>query len=260
MTTEIGTALERLTADRPPEGLAMFPAVVGGIPDVVTEYDDAIAALEHARAIVLRDPEQAQEASVLLAAAKKRVRLIKDDKDGPRRKVTDPLGVVVNFWNGLWKRPMDAWQSTSTILDTKVIEFAAAAERERLRAVNEAAAAAAAAQAVLNAQTEKLAAKAEKAGDLATADAIRANTPTVQARAVAEPLKLAGTSIRDYWSGRVDHFDQLVQAVAAGEQPLTLLLPNQSALDALADQSKQLLAIPGVTAVKTQGTVSRGKR
>jgi len=257
MHTEIGTALDRLTTERPPEGLTMYPAVVGGIPEVIEEYDRATDALAEANAITTED---AQAASEMLAAAKRRARLIKDDKDGPRRKVTDPLGTVVSFWNALWKRPLDAWQSTATVLDTKVIEFASAAERERVRRCNAAAAEAAAAQALLDKANEKLAAKAEKTGDLATADAIRANRPVATPAQTAAPLKLTGTAIRDYWAGRVDNFSLLVQAVAAGEMPEALLLPNQGALDAMADQHKELLAIPGVTAVKTQGTVSRGRR
>lgn len=69
------------------------------------------------------------------------------------------------------------------------------------------------------------------------------------------PPKIAGTSVREMWSGRVDSLLALVQHVAANPSLIGLLKADQSAIDALARASKHELRIPGVTAVRN-ATVS----
>lgn len=114
------------------------------------------------------------------------------------------------------------------------------------------------------------AAAAEARGDTETAERLIAApvaAPTVTARPVFVPVApappkpaAAGVSFRDSWTAEVVDLLVLVKAVAGKcptcrctaphpGQPVTLLAPNQAALNGLARSLKGALAIPGVRAV-----------
>lgn len=69
--------------------------------------------------------------------------------------------------------------------------------------------------------------------------------------------KVEGLSFRETYSAEVLNLMTLVKAVAAGQQPIGLLLANQSALDGLARSLKSSMAIPGVRLVVTKTPVTR---
>ena len=74
----------------------------------------------------------------------------------------------------------------------------------------------------------------------------------------AAPPKVQGLAFTSSWKAEVVDLAALVRAVAAGEQPLTMLQPNQVALNQVARALKGALAIPGVKAVETVAPSVRG--
>lgn len=69
--------------------------------------------------------------------------------------------------------------------------------------------------------------------------------------------KVSGLSFREVYKAEVSDLLTLVKAVAAGQQPITLLQANQTALDGMARALKDALAIPGVRLVKDRIAASR---
>mgnify|MGYP001601365998 CR=1 FL=1 len=100
--------------------------------------------------------------------------------------------------------------------------------------------------------------EAETHGDTEAAARILA-APPAPVVVVPEPIfvpspqiempKAEGISTREVWRAEVVDLPALIAAVAAGQQSLALLLPNQVALNQMARAQKGMLAIPGVKAV-----------
>jgi len=101
------------------------------------------------------------------------------------------------------------------------------------------------------AEDEALAAAlhAEKQGEIEEAEAI-INEP-LEVAPIVQPAatKVAGVSYRENWTADITDMMALVKAVAAGEQPLSLLVINMPALNQMARALKAELKIPGVKAV-----------
>ena len=97
-----------------------------------------------------------------------------------------------------------------------------------------------------------LAAEAEAEGDSEAAEAIIAApldvAPVMAQKVAPAPSRL--TAGRSVWSAELVNMQALVKAVAEGKQPITLLLPNQVALNKLASALKQSMNVPGVKAVE----------
>lgn len=105
---------------------------------------------------------------------------------------------------------------------------------------------------------EAEAAAAEAVGDYSAAEAARVALASAPLPALVQPrAPLAGVSVRETWSARVDDLGALVRAAAHHAPWLALVLPNQQALDQQAKSLRQRLAIPGVTAVRSTGIASR---
>lgn len=154
-------------------------------------------------------------------------------------------------------------------------ELRRAAEREtqriREQAEQEARARAAAEQARLQheAETKRLeeAAQLENRGDNAGAERLIAEPLVVGQVAVGvvfTPVpsmppapKVTGVAFPTHWHAEVTDLTALVDAVAVGQQPISLLLPNEQALNQLARALKGTLRIPGVKAVETRTTTVR---
>lgn len=68
--------------------------------------------------------------------------------------------------------------------------------------------------------------------------------------------KPTGVTMRENWSAEVTDLEALVKFAAKFKQ-FALLLPNQTALNALARSQKQAMKIPGVRAVNTPGVAAR---
>lgn len=141
-------------------------------------------------------------------------------------------------------------------------EAEAAAQRECKRKEAEARAQAAAEVKRLQefAEEERLqhALEAEARGDAVMAERLLEEPlPVVEAPPVVvfmpppavDVPKADGLSFRDAWRAEVEDLALLVKAVAAGEAPLTVILPNQPALNQMARALKGALALAGVRAV-----------
>jgi hypothetical protein len=58
--------------------------------------------------------------------------------------------------------------------------------------------------------------------------------------------KAQGVSFRDNWKARVVDKEVLLRAILAGQQPMSLLIPDQKALDGIAKALKGEARVPGV--------------
>lgn len=101
------------------------------------------------------------------------------------------------------------------------------------------------------AEDEQIAAAehAEKQGDKVAAEAII--SAPVEVAPIIQPVapRPDGISYREYWSAQVTDLFALVKAVATGQQPVTLLQPDQVALNKMATALKGAMIIPGVRPV-----------
>jgi hypothetical protein len=96
---------------------------------------------------------------------------------------------------------------------------------------------------------------AEASGDRTRAEALL-EAPVLVASVVPRPVfvaatpvappRLDGISFREQWSAEVVSLAELVQAVASGRAPITLLKPDEVALNAMARALKGAMAVPGV--------------
>jgi len=148
--------------------------------------------------------------------------------------------------------------------ERRAAEEAARVERERRERLAEEAAKAATAALTKVADDEALQAalEAEAAGDVQAADRILAAprpvpvvlpppqfTPPV---AIARPTPV-GLTFSTTWKAQITNPLALVQAIAAGRAPLSLIKAfDQSALDTMARTQKKTLRLPGVVAVETK--------
>ena len=105
-------------------------------------------------------------------------------------------------------------------------------------------------QRALDAQEDE-AQRLEAEGYPAEAAAVRARKPFVAAVTLPEwnPW-LDGESRLERWEAVVRDLKKLVDAVAAGDKELALVLANEPVLNALANSMRQTLDIPGVEAKK----------
>jgi hypothetical protein len=72
--------------------------------------------------------------------------------------------------------------------------------------------------------------------------------PLVVAPPRVEPTfqQAKGVSIATNWRGEVVSLEKLVQAIAAGQASIGLVMPNQTSINALAKATRNTLAIPGI--------------
>ena len=141
-------------------------------------------------------------------------------------------------------------------------EAAQRRERDRLEREARARAAAAAARMTKEAEDRRLAEAiaADERGDTAlAAKLLEAPVPIVAPApppviftppVSVTPPRVEGTAFKSNWKAEVEDLLLLVKAVAAGEQPITLLLPNETALNGLARSLKDAMRVPGVRSVE----------
>jgi len=75
-------------------------------------------------------------------------------------------------------------------------------------------------------------------------------SPVIVPKVKVEAPKLEGTHTREEWSAKVYDFMALVKAVAVGQAPAIMLIPNQTALNQQARSLRGEMRIPGVRAEK----------
>ena len=74
--------------------------------------------------------------------------------------------------------------------------------------------------------------------------------PVIERVKVAEPIKAEGTSVRTYYSAKVDSLKDLVVAVATGLAPIQCLAADMTYLNGRARLEEGAFALPGVSVVK----------
>lgn len=104
------------------------------------------------------------------------------------------------------------------------------------------------------------AANLEKAGESEMAERVL-DEPPMMAPVVLPPTpKVQGITVKKVWKGRFDNLDLVIKAAAEGDRlAKSLLLGNQSALDALARSLKENFKVPGCRAY-TDSSVAAGRR
>jgi len=110
-------------------------------------------------------------------------------------------------------------------------------------------------------RAERARIKAIEKGDVTKVAKLEEKVATIAATVSEAPEvpKAKGFYITEIWTANVVDFMALVKAVAAGKQPLELLLPNQKVLDDLAKGHQANLSVPGVLAVKKDSAGSRAR-
>jgi len=134
---------------------------------------------------------------------------------------------------------------------------AAESERRRLQALADQ-------RALDEAEAAALAGDEERANRIiSTVPVVSAAPPTRETFVPAPPLEqrpvAEGLGFRDNWVAEVDNLLDLVQSVATGAQPLTLVLANTTALNGMARALRQAMKVPGVRAVNKRVTQGRGR-
>jgi hypothetical protein len=87
------------------------------------------------------------------------------------------------------------------------------------------------------------------------------NAPLVVERPAVEPTfqPAKGLSLAATWKGEVTSLDTLVKAIAAGKANISLVMPNEVAINQLARATRGTLQIPGIRFF-TQASVRAGRR
>jgi len=224
------------------------------------EFERAGAQLVLVKTYIKRINEATQPAIEAAHAAHKRALELRGALLGTAHETERALNTAVSTWEAAERRRLEAER--------------AAAEAQRMReeaaaAARAAAATAAAQQAAETAMLEQAAA-AEASGDTATAERLLAQpvavapvapTPvfTPPATTQAAPV-VSGLGFTWYYSSEVVELMDLVQAVAAGTQPLSTLQGNMTTLNGLARSLKDEFRVPGVKLVKDRRAGATGRR
>jgi uncharacterized coiled-coil DUF342 family protein len=145
--------------------------------------------------------------------------------------LTKAEGVIKNQMIG-WQREQERIRKEAEDLARKELEKA---ERARIKAIEKG-------------DVEKVAKLEEKVAGIASAVSSAPAVPQAK-----------GFYITEIWTANVVDLMALVKAVAAGKQPIELLLPNQGALDDMAKAHTTNLAVPGVLAIKKDSAGSRAR-
>lgn len=200
--------------------------------------------------------EQYTESTALLKVIKGRQK----ELDELRRSLTRPLDEAKSRIMNLFKPAADQLAKAEGAIKGAVLTFTKEQERlrreEELRLREEA-----------EKEAERLRKRAEKArakGQEERAEDLETQAETLPVPIVVPQMPAAqGIALRTTWHAAVTDFPELVLAVARtlaglpGGQPITLLIPNMTVLNAQARALKNELSIPGVQAVPDEGVAAR---
>ena len=232
-----------------------FPAQlsVNLLPETKALIQQATALREAGQTITITDTDSYKSAADQLQVIKGLAKRLDTDRKSITKPIDDLKAEVMDFY-----RPATTALTDAETLIKKAIN-AYDHEQDRIRRAQEAAAAEAARK-----EREKLeaqAAKAEAAGKTERAELLQERAASVVAApvAIAEPPKVEGVSKRVTYKAVVVDVMALVKAVAAGTVPVTVLVPDQAALNRMANALKGQLNYPGVTVEAETVISSRSK-
>lgn len=210
------------------------------------EITNAIQALDSASALVVTNQQQYDMAGAFISGLKKR----KSALEKERKEITSPIDEAKKVIMAKFAPHIENIEKAIATINSKMITHYRAEEQKRI------ALEAAAAEKARKEQEklEKRAATAEAKGQFEKAAALQEASTMV----VAAPVEIgtskqtATTTIVTTWSAEVYDKLSLIKAVAAGQVSMSLLEPDQSALNKMAQANKELLNVPGVRAVATE--------
>jgi hypothetical protein len=201
--------------------------------------NEATAILSQAKTYVIQNNDQLQTAASELASIKTKAKQL----DEQRKRMTKPLDDSKKEIMDFFRAPLDFLADAEGIIKHSIAGYQQAQER-----------AAREAQAKLDAearkQQEKLMVRAEKAAESGKEE--KAHELAMQAASVVAPVvaanvdKAQGISTRQNWKAEVTDKMALVQAVAAGKLPISMLDVNMTSLNAIAKATKGEVEYPGV--------------
>jgi hypothetical protein len=226
------------------------------------------ALVDQARSLIVKSPAQYEEAGRIVIAIR-RVRKSIADTFGPIKKKAHAAWLEVLAQEKKHDTPLEAAERQ---LSGIMGNFQAEVEAERQRIAREEAKRREEEQRAAQAKADEERAaqlRLDEDARLAHAAALEAEGKHAEANAVldappppppppappAAPAPVAampeapkadGVSFRQNWKARVVDLQLLLEAVASGRQPLTMIEANQKALDGIAKALKGEARIPGV--------------
>ena len=240
------------------------------IPDIGTIESENLVVVSQTNALEVVNHEDymlaGEQLKTLKGAQKKVVELFREAKDNAfkaHRSITE-----------MERKLLDPLKRAETVCASKVQKYLdaerkrKAEEAERLRKEAEAKAQAEAEAQRKRDEDERLnsAAQLEAQGFSEEAEQILATetpmpivTPVIAAPAEPEMQKVEGLHTRTSYKAEVTNLLLLVQEVAAGRQPVSLLVANEQVLNKMATALKHELKIPGVRVVESSTVVTRSK-
>jgi len=188
---------------------------------------------------VIRTPAQYAQAGEYL----KTVNAMLNDIEAARVRLTGPLNGVVRDLNNdarqLSAKPLHLQQALKRALLAYLTEQQRIQREQQQRADEDA-----------RKSREKLqqqAVTAQAAGRVEKAEVLQSRAEGVVAPIITREIpKVAGLSSRENWYAECTDLGKLVAAVAAGQAPLSLLIPNDKILGAQARSLKADFVAPGV--------------
>lgn len=216
--------------------------------------EQADKALTVPDGVVINNIAGYQQASDTLKEVK---RLIKELTEA-RMKMTRPIDEAKKNITTFFQKPLDHLKRSSETISRCMVEYNQRLEQERQVEEDRLRVAAENETRRLRLLAEKRAQTQEKKGNTEEAEAIRESVPEVIAPVLASKIpKVAGSYLKETWSGEVFDMALLIKAVADGAAPLALLTVDQVKLNKMAIALKDELNYPGVRAVRKQGIASR---
>jgi hypothetical protein len=166
--------------------------------------------------------------------------------DDLRRSMTRPLDDAKKRIMSLFERPLSLLTQAESGIKRAILAYRN--EQERIRALEEARL-----REVARKEQERLMARAAKATAMGKDE--KAEALEEQAQNVLVPIvplmepKISGISTRQTWHAEIVDKAELIRAVAAGQVPDVVLVPDMPVLNAQARALKAALNYPGVKAV-----------
>jgi len=201
--------------------------------------NEATTLLDQAKAYTIQNCDQLKTAAAELSKIKAKAK----ELDDQRKRMTKPLDDSKKEIMDFFRAPLDFLADAESILKRAIAGYQEAQER-----------AAREAQAKLDAearkQQERFLARAEKAEESGKVE--KAQELAIQAANTVAPViaanvaKAEGISSRKNWKAEVTDKLALVQAVAAGKLPISMLDVNMTSLNAIAKATKGEVEYPGV--------------
>lgn len=173
------------------------------------------------------------------------------------KRVENVFGPVVKAAHAAWKQATATREQFLAPLneaESRVKRAMVSYEQaERERAERERAAAEEAARKAADEQRLREAVAVEQvAGPEAAQAVLEAPMPAVTLPPAPPPTKASGVSFRDVYTAEVYDLRVLAAAIAAGQQPTTLIQANTTVINQMARALKGAFAVPGVRVIVTR--------